>query len=749
MHRPNQHPSSRPPRFLARPLGIALWVAATLLPTSGAALAQAAAAPNHIEYVQVHSGTWANPTAVEGVVWSNFVTVPQGTPWMRLFFSKVFLDQGSYLRMVSLRDGEVMTMHQEHIAQWHSSSAFFNGNAVLVELVAGPHTQGNKVEIDEVLVGDLDPSVVPETICGSTDDRVPATDPRVARVASIGCTGWIIDVPAGPNDRLHLSAGHCFATGQVLQFAVPASASNCALTQPPVAKQFAIDSTTSQQANAGIGSDYWVFKCFANSTTGRTTFQEQGSAFALASSMPAAGATLRITGCGVDGTSTNGGAAANSCGCSGSGGSRNQTIQTDTGGLVATTGTYMQHQVDTCGGNSGSPVIHDVTGVAIGIHTHGGCANPTGSSGNYGTQVTHPGIQAALQSMCGNCAIHVSYGSSCATARSWYELFPANANDLAGQTITAVPNASGGYDVSMAPMSTYNTPNAAGLALTNDSISPAMALPFTFEFPGGSTTNVRIDSNGRVHLAASGATNAAPSVADLIDSTTPLLAAAWGNLNPDGNANTRNVFFTSPGPGEVDITWNDVRFFGVTGAITCQIAIIDNGTADRIEFRYAAVSSPNLTHLVGFSPGIGSVDPGYRDLTAGPFSTFYPELPSLSLSASPAPVLGTVVTYTVGNIRPNASLSQIMGNFVSTAPTPLSIIGVDAPDCVLLIPALGSLAFSPLLLGNPNATYLAPYPSDPAWIGTNLYLQAFELAPTANPGGVISSNGLRSVLSNF
>jgi hypothetical protein len=37
------------------------------------------------------------------------------------------------------------------------------------------------------------------------------------------------------------------------------------------------------------------------------------------------------------------------------------------------------------GGNSGSPVVHEETGLAIGIHTHGGCSNSGGA--NSGTKI--------------------------------------------------------------------------------------------------------------------------------------------------------------------------------------------------------------------------------------------------------------------------------------------------------------------------------------------------------------------------
>ena len=40
------------------------------------------------------------------------------------------------------------------------------------------------------------------------------------------------------------------------------------------------------------------------------------------------------------------------------------------------------------GGNSGSPVVHEETGEAIGVHTHGGCSETGGS--NSGTRIDRP-----------------------------------------------------------------------------------------------------------------------------------------------------------------------------------------------------------------------------------------------------------------------------------------------------------------------------------------------------------------------
>jgi hypothetical protein len=361
-------------------------------------VAQTAPSAEHWEYLRLHSGVHANPSSVEGVVWRDFVIASPGSPWVRLYFADVALEKGSYLRMVSLRDGSLQTMEMRHVKEWSDSSAYFNGNVVMVELVAGPNTTRNEVGIKKVLVGDIG-VVTTDTICGTQDNRTPSTHAAVGRINTIGCTGWIIDVTDGSGGRLHLSAGHCVASGQVLQFAVPASNTNCSLVHPPASKQFAIDTATSMSVNGGTGNDYWVFRCFANSTTGRTTFQEQASAFTLATSLPAVGTTLRNYGFGLDGTPTNN-ATGSSCSCSSPNGARNQTQQTHTGSFSSLSGNSLRHTIDTCGGNSGSVLLNNATGAAVAIHTHGGCSSGGGS--NSGTAITHSGLQSAIAAMSGS-----------------------------------------------------------------------------------------------------------------------------------------------------------------------------------------------------------------------------------------------------------------------------------------------------------------------------------------------------------
>ena len=294
----------------------------------------------------------------------------------------VFDGTGSFLRITSLFDGAVQELDAVELAQWRNTSAYFNGGDVLVELVARPDTGPNRVVISAV---QTDLSGAPESICGPVDDRILSSDNRAGRIVPVGCTGWIID----DCNSCMLTAGHCTgASLQTLQFNVPLSTGSGALQHPPPEHQYAID-TTNVQTNGGqgVGNDWGYFGVFPNSNTGLTPFQAYGARFTLVAP-PAFNAAedIRITGFGTRSSPAQ----------------WNQVQETHTGPWAQFSATTLRYTADTTGGNSGSPVIHEPTGNAIGIHTHGGCTSTGGS--NAGTASVHAGLQAALAAPTGVCA---------------------------------------------------------------------------------------------------------------------------------------------------------------------------------------------------------------------------------------------------------------------------------------------------------------------------------------------------------
>jgi V8-like Glu-specific endopeptidase len=399
--------------------GRALAGSVALCALATAALSQTNPVPSNKVKIPIDTGYAFNDGTSTSTVIAFHVYEP-GAQWLRLYFSDIELGTGAFLRITSLKDGYYQTLDAVSAVQWEKSSAYFNGDTLLVEVVAQPGTGGNRVVLDSADVG-LVPSG--DTICGTTDDRVLSNDPRAARILPIGCTGWIIDDACG----CMITAGHCTSGTSVIQFNVPLSNANGSLNNPPPQDQYMADSASKQFQNAGIGNDWGYFGCFANSTTGLTPRQKQGQAFTFASP-PAwnSGLEVRITGYGVDT------------------GTANQVQQTHKGPWVSYTAgnTTLQYQADTQGGNSGSPVIQEQSGVAMGVHTHGGCTS--GGGANSGTASVHPSWQNAIANPKGVCfkAVCPVGGVTTRNMAPNLNVYTATA-PVIGQTSTFTVNTSG------------------------------------------------------------------------------------------------------------------------------------------------------------------------------------------------------------------------------------------------------------------------------------------------------------------
>lgn len=160
-----------------------------------------------------------------------------------------------------------------------------------------------------------------------------------------------------------------------------------------------------------------------------------------------------------------------------------------------------------------------------------------------------------------------------------------------------------------------------GLALTDDLVSGAQALPFTFNYPGGRTSTVYVDSNGNLDLALTTVSQIGGAASALIAGPVPRLSPSMQDLLPDGAVNINNVCVdTTSTPGKALFTWLNVPCFGAVTPSTFQIALIDNGTNDSVEFRFVTLANDSTSNsgiaITGFSLGGTAIDPGSSDLTA-------------------------------------------------------------------------------------------------------------------------------------
>lgn len=309
-----------------------------------------------------------------GVVASHDVVI-ENADWLRLQFDSVKLPKGAVLRITSLKDGAQQHLNAKTLAQWQNTSAYFNGSAVRVELLADKAGRTGQFGIVKVLAGK--PQPVTESQCGANDDRVASNVADRARLIDVGCT---VNLMA---KGCFITAGHCLATPSlvdVVEFNVPKSNSNGSLNHPAPKDQY-VPTTNRKSSNGGVGNDWGVFTVSPNSETGKMPLEAQGGGLKLAKAVPAVGDKVDIHGYGVDT------------------GVDNQTQQYSTGPIatVDTAATTLKYAADTEGGNSGSAVL--TSGRVVAIHTHAGCTQSGGA--NQGTLYTNAAFKKAFKQVCG------------------------------------------------------------------------------------------------------------------------------------------------------------------------------------------------------------------------------------------------------------------------------------------------------------------------------------------------------------
>ncbi len=341
--------------------------------------------------IRVSGSERVRARAVQVPVWSKVIRA-EDADWVRVRFGEVLLARStqdtreSYLRITSLDDGYEQYLDADSLEEWGNTTAYFNGDAVLIELMVSPNAsdQINRVRVIGVQASD---PVSDRSICFGVDDRTLSADPRDARLMPMGCSAWLF----GDQGSCFMTAGHCGVDGgDVVQFNVPLSSSGGGTRNPPPQDQYVVDALSVQSTGSVfIGNDWSVFGVFDNSSTGFSPLQAQGASHTLAPSPAVSdGRPIRITGYGTVSSPVPA--------------SWNQVQKTHVGPLTSASGSVLRYQTDTTGGNSGSAVLDEQMNMAIGIHTNGGCGGSGGS--NSGTSIFNSGVQNALANPQGMCA---------------------------------------------------------------------------------------------------------------------------------------------------------------------------------------------------------------------------------------------------------------------------------------------------------------------------------------------------------
>ncbi|MGB3966089.1 MAG: hypothetical protein WBO45_05120 [Planctomycetota bacterium] len=372
-----------------------------------------------------------------------------------------------------------------------------------------------------------------------------------------------------------------------------------------------------------------------------------------------------------------------------------------------------------------NPTVHELQLMAFDIAGRAFAFVPNGQGGYI--VLARPGCTLAGA---------VRYGHGCPAPTAGYEFFANPALiDLSNIAIEFTPTAGGGF-VAL-PTTGFFTGYTSSFTFNDDEVLGPFALPFTFPFPGGSTSSIDISSNGFLWLSTGNSDprccNGDPATF-LADPAS--IAALWMDLYPPGGG---NIYFDTT-PTEAHITWAGVPEFFSGPPQTAQITLRSNGT---FRLAYGVVSNGGHDVLVGYSQGAVPIDPGSSDFSAGPVIVAAGGAP-MALASQPGsrPVIGTTYTMDIDQSTNGAAVGVMVLGATSFNPG-IDLTAIGMPGCELYA-SLDVLLT--VLLPAPITPFGLVIPNVPSLAGALIYGQAAALVPTANPLGIATSNGIALTL---
>lgn len=377
------------------------------------------------------------------------------------------------------------------------------------------------------------------------------------------------------------------------------------------------------------------------------------------------------------------------------------------------------------------------------LFTAGHADNVPFNNGQFSPRVANVSIHYAIGSPGQVFATGTNYGTGCISqpGSSFYEHFPVGTFDLsAPSTPDNMSLVHTGIDyLAIAGIVTYRPPtaNAIALALSDDSeATVTLSSPFPVGYTG-STSTLQVCSNGFISTASNGVAFV-PNVASMLTHTNTGWYS-WHDYDP-GFAGA--VWFEEVG-GVAYITWDNVPSFGGGPGDTFQFQFqITDGAlaAGSVSIIWPWISGSGGPHLVGFSAGGASPDPGPTDLSAllPPAITAAARfaISPLALASDARPIVNTTVNLRTSNMSPTTLIGGVVVGLHPQA-VPIDLTSLGMPGCLQFTEQLFTLLFFPA-----GATsFLTPFPI-PNMVSLDLQTQAFVYDPAGVllPAGALASN---------
>ncbi len=355
------------------------------------------------------------------------------------------------------------------------------------------------------------------------------------------------------------------------------------------------------------------------------------------------------------------------------------------------------------------------------------------------------------------------YGNGCNLASgSFYQRFTCSgpaATALTGRSISLVPTSTGYVVIPGSGVAFIPPTAAAGSLPVNDDGESMVALTNPLAFPGGTTQQLFVHSNGYISVASNlivTPNNFTPFVPGLLNATATAWWS-WHDYNP-AEAGSGTIKFEEVGPLAL-VTWDNVESWpalqGTTPVVNRSTLQFQFNTATgQVNYVWQAITAQGTSvdgdeHVIGFSPGGASPDAGPIDIaTLTAVSLVVPEVKPLKLEATPSPSIGNTVVYSTSN-----ETGQNVGLFFFCAASlpAISLAPLGMPDCAAHVDinsGVGNL-ISNLGLPGTSMQVSLPIPSQASLIGLTFFGQSFWLDPTANAFGATVSNGMRTTIGNF